>query len=288
MEMKAVEELMRSPVLTVAPDLSLREAAQQMNSAGVGCLPVVEGGRLVGILTSRDLRGHHPNRLVADAMSRPVITIGPRASLPEARALFTRYPVEQLVVAEEGHVLGLLGRAYLEAEFARYLDPLTGLPRADLVKAQARNWLEQGYEIAAVFLDMDSFGSVNKLYGHLVGDRVLREATAILQAAVDPGLDLLGRYGGDEFLIITHRPAPEALALAHRLASDLAEGLRVGELTVTVSVGVAGGKRHGERPGSAPTHTLDDLINLASLRSTRAKKDGLSVVGEVAAAPQPA
>jgi CBS domain-containing membrane protein len=50
-----LQTVMRSPVTTVAPETSVRQAASIMRSRKIGCLPVVEGGKLVGILTDHDL-----------------------------------------------------------------------------------------------------------------------------------------------------------------------------------------------------------------------------------------
>lgn len=285
--MRKVAECMRAPVFTTSPDLSVEEAGACMNRGKTGCLPVVQNGKLVGILTGRDVRSHHPNRLVADAMTTAVLTISPQASLWEARELFQKHPVEQLVVTEDGQVVGLLSREHVEAEILRYVDPMTDFPRPELLKEQARGMLENGDELSVIFLDLDNFRTVNKLYGHLTGDEVLRKAARLLREMVEPGQDLVGRYGGDEFVIVSRRRATDAFALAGRLARRLSEELRAGNVTVSVSAGVAGGRRQSARRDVTSGRTLDDLINLASLRSTEAKKRGLPVVGDDEGLPQP-
>lgn len=50
-----VKEIMTYPVVTVAPDTAVSEAADVMMQKGIGCLPVVEGTRLVGVVTKTDL-----------------------------------------------------------------------------------------------------------------------------------------------------------------------------------------------------------------------------------------
>ncbi|MEW6046125.1 MAG: GGDEF domain-containing protein [Bacillota bacterium] len=278
--MRTVGECMQTPVVTISPDRSVEDAARRMELAGLSCLPVVESGQLVGVLTVRGILACHPNRLVADAMSSPAITIDPNASVWEARRLFLRHLVEELVVVEGPTVLGTLSRFRVETEIARYIDPLTELPRPDLLKEQAKALLHAGHELAVIFLDLDSFGMVNKLYGHILGDAVIKQAAGLLRSATDPAWDVLGRYGGDEFVIVTRRSAREARALARHLVERLSSELKAGDSVVTVSAGVAGGRRHHARDGIAPGRTLDDLMNLASLRSTQAKKEGRPVVGE--------
>lgn len=278
--MRTVAECMNAPAVTISPDRSVEDAARRLEQAGLSCLPVVEDGQLVGVLTVRSVLACHPNRLVADAMNSPAITINPDASVWDARWLFLRYPVEDLIVIEGPTVLGTLNRFRVETEIARYIDPLTELPRPDLLKEQAKALLRDGHELAVIFLDLDSFGMVNKLYGHLLGDAVIKQAATLLRNATDPAWDVLGRYGGDEFVVVTRRSAREARALARYLVEQLSSALKAGDTVVTVSAGVAGGQRHHPRDGMGPGRTLDDLLNLASLRSTQAKKEGRPVVGE--------
>ena len=278
--MRTVAECMHTPAVTISPDHSVLDAARRLKQSGLSCLPVIEDGQLVGILTVRSILGCHPNRLVADAMSSPAITIQPGASVWDARWLFLRHPVDELVVVDGPAVVGTVSRVRIETEIARYVDPLTELPRPELLKEQAKALLRDGHELAVIFLDLDSFGMVNKLYGHLQGDEIIKQAAALLRGAIDPVWDLVGRYGGDEFVVFTRRPAREARELARDLVERLSSGLRAGDTVITVSAGVAGGQRHRPREGTAPGRTLDDLLNLASLRSTQAKKHGRPVVAE--------
>lgn len=278
--MRTVAECMHTPAVTISPDRSVEDAARRLQQAGLSCLPVVEDGQLVGVLTVRNVLACHPNRLVADAMTCPPVTVSPAASVWDARWLFLRYPVEELVVVDGPEVVGTLSRYRVETEIARYIDPLTELPRPELLKEQAKALLRDGHELAVIFLDLDSFGMVNKLYGHLLGDEVIKQAAGLLRSATDPVWDLVGRYGGDEFVVFTRRSAREAAELARDLVQRLSSELKAGETVVTVSAGVAGGQRHTPREGTVPGRVLDDLLNLASLRSTQAKKLGRPVMGE--------
>ena len=64
-----VSEIMASSVYTVSSDKSVSYAAERMNEWKVGSLIVVDHGTVMGIITSRDVRSSHPNRIVADAMT---------------------------------------------------------------------------------------------------------------------------------------------------------------------------------------------------------------------------
>jgi len=96
--------------------------------------------------------------------------------------------------------------------------------------------------LAVAMLDIDHFKKVNDAHGHQAGDGVLREVAARLKALLRP-YDAVGRYGGEEFLIILPGcDADDAAGLAERLREAVAcEEVNVGEKTipVTVSLGVS-------------------------------------------------
>jgi diguanylate cyclase (GGDEF)-like protein len=96
--------------------------------------------------------------------------------------------------------------------------------------------------VAVVFVDLDGFKPVNDRYGHAAGDDVLTVAADRLRSASRTG-DLVGRLGGDEFLVICPAlPGPEdALMIARRIADRMREPIVIGgaALAVSASVGVA-------------------------------------------------
>jgi len=98
-----------------------------------------------------------------------------------------------------------------------------------------------GRPLSAMMVDLDHFKDVNDRYGHAVGDEVLRTAAARLAGTIRAG-DLLGRYGGEEFVLAVEQPLAVAGPLADRLRRAL--GTRpfdtaAGPLAVSASVGVA-------------------------------------------------
>ncbi len=96
--------------------------------------------------------------------------------------------------------------------------------------------------MSMVLIDLDEFGKVNKNFGQLVGDAVLKEAATRMQQCVR-STDILGRVGGEEFAVILPETSLEqARDLAERLRLKLGESPCVidgNELTVTLSAGVA-------------------------------------------------
>lgn len=274
-----VGEVMTGAPVTVEADASVARAAALMERARVGGLPVVAEGRLVGIITSRDVRRAHPNRLVADAMSREVVGVSRDASLWEARELMDRRGIERLVVVDgTATPVGVVTKAALLAELGKHVDALTGLPTGTHLRCQAVRLLEQGREVAVVFLDLDNFGAIDKELGHARGDEVLRTAARVLRAALEDEEELLARYGGDEFAVLTCRPREEARLLAERLLRALAEAEWPYGVRVTASAGVAGGRRGGRREPGTAAETAANLVNMASLASTAAKRAGAGVL----------
>ena len=81
-------------------------------------------------------------------------------------------------------------------------DPLTGLMNQAGTRESITDWLaDGGCNGALLMLDLDHFKHVNDTWGHQVGDEVLRQAAAILQSHFRQG-DIIGRMGGDEFMIL--------------------------------------------------------------------------------------
>jgi two-component system cell cycle response regulator len=161
----------------------------------------------------------------------------------------------------------LLGRAS-ELERLAYTDPLTKIPnrrfvlrQLDALRSGARR---HGRPVSVAMIDIDHFKAVNDRFGHEAGDGVLIEVARRLQGRLR-GEDVLGRYGGEEFLALLPDTAPEG-------AATVAEGMRrtVGEqelqvcgepLRVTVSVGHA--TFDGEEPGERLVARADDALYAA-------------------------
>ena len=117
----------------------------------------------------------------------------------------------------------------------------------------------EGEPLSLAMMDLDHFKIVNDSYGHLAGDEVLREAARRMSGAVRP-YDGVGRYGGEEFLILLPGcDGASALEQAERLRQLMCgEPVVVGELvhTMTASLGVT-----SVVPG--PSTTSEQLINRA-------------------------
>jgi diguanylate cyclase (GGDEF)-like protein/PAS domain S-box-containing protein len=131
-------------------------------------------------------------------------------------------------------------------------DALTGLPnrvllldRLELALAQAGG---RGTQVAVLVCDVDRFKVVNDGLGHAAGDVVLRVVADRLRTQMRPG-DTVGRFGGDEFVVVCPdiSDADAVIAIAERLGSAFAAPIHVlgTELVATASIGIAVGGRSG-------------------------------------------
>jgi diguanylate cyclase (GGDEF)-like protein len=136
-------------------------------------------------------------------------------------------------------------------------DGLTGVGNYRLLSSRLDYELARhrrhGRRFAVILLDLDGFKEVNETYGHLAGDRVLREVGAALVRAVRDQ-DTVARQGGDEFSVLAPEAGPkEAEILAARLCDAVGEVAGVtGPLTA--SIGYAIFPDDGERPEALLAH----------------------------------
>jgi diguanylate cyclase (GGDEF)-like protein len=138
-----------------------------------------------------------------------------------------------------------------------------------------------GGELSLIAFDVDRFKQVNDRHGHAVGDRVLQAVARALEGALRQ-VDVVGRSGGEEFLVVTpETPLADALAVAERLRLEVARaGIRAGELSVQVTISAGVASLRSARAGSP-----DELLAVADAALYRAKALGRNRV-EVAAPPE--
>lgn len=110
-----VREIMTREPSTLSPASTIGEAATIMRQNDCGSVPIVEGGRLVGIITDRDIvirilaGGKDPKTAhVSEAMTADPVTVGPDASLDEAQKVMAERQVRRLPVVENGRLVGLV------------------------------------------------------------------------------------------------------------------------------------------------------------------------------------
>jgi CBS domain-containing protein len=121
---KTVTDIMSANPCAIDADKPVAYAAQMMKQEDVGLAPIVEGDRLVGALTDRDIvtrvvaEGKDPQSVkVRDVASTDLVTIDPQEDLDEALRLMASYQVRRLpVVEEDGRLVGVLAQADVARE----------------------------------------------------------------------------------------------------------------------------------------------------------------------------
>ena len=162
-----------------------------------------------------------------DFLSKSATELEAVAKLVGARRLVTRQQTFTHLVRD---LYGLASR-----------DELTGLFNRRFLFSETEKLLG-GSPVSLLLFDLDDFKRVNDTFGHVVGDRVLRDVGALFQRSTRPE-DLVGRYGGDEFImVVAGSPFYLVESIAERLSSDIGDlTWKIGndEFSVGVSVGIA-------------------------------------------------
>jgi diguanylate cyclase (GGDEF)-like protein len=141
-------------------------------------------------------------------------------------------------------------------------DQLTGLPNRTLLMDRLEHAVATAARgsrsVAVLFVDLDAFKSVNDTFGHPAGDYVLTESARRMAESVR-GADTIGRWGGDEFVVIAEGldHCTTAADVAGRLAKSLAAPIRMGRSRVKVAASVGICYLEGDQDG-------DDLIAAAN------------------------
>ncbi|WP_457423393.1 GGDEF domain-containing protein [Roseateles sp. P5_E7] len=139
----------------------------------------------------------------------------------------------------------------------------------DVLQQALADWRKHQHPLGLVLIDIDHFKAVNDTHGHQAGDRVLAGLAELVRQHVR-GQDLLGRWGGEEFLLVCRDShLPQALAIAEKLRALVAGHRFPGDLRITASFGVAA--MDSERP-------LDQVFAAADAALYRAKADGRNCV----------
>jgi diguanylate cyclase (GGDEF)-like protein len=211
------------------PGMSGPEICRQLRSqAGAGY-------RYVLLLTARSDKQDLVAGLEAgadDYLSKPFDALELHARLNVGRRILGLQ--EELLNAQEA------------LRFEATHDPLAGVWNRGAILQALEREMERARRmqtsLGLLMLDLDNFKKVNDVYGHLAGDEVLRASARRIADGVR-SYDLVGRYGGEEFLVIAPGCVPPALLQqAERIRAGVAEPINTaaGLITISASIGALG------------------------------------------------
>ncbi len=153
------------------------------------------------------------------------------------------------VAAAAGFLLCLHEGMRRELQRLSVTDALTGAANRRGLLVDMQHQVDRarrsGRPLSVVMFDLDHFKRVNDELGHLAGDRALRDFAELVRSGLRNS-DLLGRYGGEEFvLVLQDTGLGDAQAVAERARAAVAQAHRAGRMPVTVSAGVACSSEEG-------------------------------------------
>ncbi|NLI93164.1 MAG: diguanylate cyclase [Peptococcaceae bacterium] len=266
---KKVSEIMDVNFLKVGPldcVSAMKNIALEKN---INYFPIVENNKTIGVVTYKELIQAHPNRIAVDAMTKNYSVITHEMSIWEVKSIFEDESADLLIVEKNKKPVGLVTPSLLEKEFQKHFDLLTGLPKTDYILYQAYELIKRENEISIIFIDVNNFGIIDKKYGHVNGDIVLKEIANTLNQH-KPEKTYICRFGGDEFVILTPFQVEVTNKIAQELLDIIATKTFCNGFKISISAGISGGRRITGRISDSYSTVLN-LINIASLACSQAK-----------------
>ena len=169
----------------------------------------------------------------------------------------------------------------IEAKDNAYLanhDPLTDLPNrryvTELLEESLKTAKQENKVLAILFLDLNGFKQVNDVYGHAVGDEVLKVVAKRLEFAVREG-DSISRFAGDEFLVgllMEKEGLSEVNIMSDKFTAIISKPMNIDGMSIKigVSIGIAAYPMHGDK--------VNVLLNIADKKMYRIKKGVHNIV----------
>ncbi|GAO36296.1 diguanylate cyclase [Sulfuricella sp. T08] len=226
------------------------------------------------LLSDQKTRAGRAWRLLFGGVAMIVLVLGLRAAVAlsghsefaQPQNSSTLHPVQIIsfiaimataLLGSIGFVLMIKERTDREIMHMAMTDSLTQVPNRRALMAYAEHAMARrnGSPLALLMIDVDHFKLINDTHGHLIGDEVLRKVATRLARRLR-GHDLLGRYGGEEFCVISpDTDTKGALTLAESLRETIAStpfATENGGLSITISIGIS----------HCPSNVIRELIEV--------------------------
>jgi len=279
---KKVSDILEKNLMKVDVLNGVRRILNVFHEEGIEYFVAYDNNSLAGVITKKELIGAHPNRIIADIMSGKYKCVDCCTYIWEIREIFDLNRDINIILVEDGNgIIGYITRTILNIELGKHIDLLTGLYKSDYMFYNAYNLIRSGKNISIMFIDMDNFGYIDKKYGHLTGDTILKIVADILEENV--GSDsYLCRYAGDEFAIVNSYCIGDSRILAEKIINSINSYPFPNDIQVSASIGITGFGAHNKKIESI-SGLINKLVNIASLSSTRAKEsvNNSIIIGDV-------
>jgi len=186
-------------------------------------------------------------------------------------------------ITERNNIEEELKKQSKEFEKLSKTDYLTGQYNRRHILTELEKEVERaeryGRQLSGMMLDIDDFKTINDEYGHLIGDRVIKTIAAVIQKSIRK-IDILGRYGGDEFLVIL----PEStLEMARKVGERIQKNLAVYQMNVLGAMGAATlsiGLLSFDKTKNFKAALFVEETDQALLQAKRTGKNRIVVAGE--------
>ena len=155
---------------------------------------------------------------------------------------------------------------FLEASLTDFMLKIANKKMINLeLKKLIKSAKRYGHTFGVIFFDVDNFKALNETYGHLVADKLLLELVELIKNDIRSS-DLFGRWGGDEFVIITgYSSADETINLAHKILNKVSNHNWINNIKIGLSIGVAF-YQEGD--------SVSSILNRADKKMLEAKHNG--------------
>lgn len=172
-------------------------------------------------------------------------------------------------------------RLYMEVEYASKYDVLTKVfNRKELFKettsvyGQLKESKHASRPLCILMIDVDNFKRTNDVYGHQEGDRVLERVADLIQASIGEQ-DIVGRYGGEEFMVaVPDKTLEQCIQQAELIRKNVEDAVitSASGITIPITVSIGGANLNTEN------YTLEQMINYADKELFKAKNSGKNKV----------